>query len=53
MVALCQDKRVNLYSVLTGQLVESIDEPHSQPIVKVIEHQEKMRIMPVLMLYYF
>ena len=53
LVALCQDKRVNLYSVLTGQLVESIDEPHSQPIVKVIEHQEKRRIMTVMVLYYF
>ena len=52
LVALCQDKRVNLYSVLTGKLVASIDEPHSQPIVKVSEHQEKRRIMLVLMPYY-
>jgi len=36
LVALSQDKRVNLYSVLTGKLVASIEEPHSQPIVKVL-----------------
>ena len=35
LVALSQDKRVNLYSVLTGKLLASIEEPHSQPIVKV------------------
>jgi len=36
LVALSQDKRVNLYSVLTGKLLASIEEPHSQPIVKVL-----------------
>ena len=35
LVALSQDRRVNLYSVLTGQLLACIEEPHSQPIVKV------------------
>ena len=35
VVAISQEKRVNLYSVLNGQLVGSILEPHTQPIVKV------------------
>ena len=53
LVALSQDKRVNLYSVLTGKLVASIEEPHSQPIVKVFKQQREMTGMLVLMLYSF
>lgn len=37
LVALSQDKRVNLYTVMTGKLVACIEEPHSQPIVKVLK----------------
>jgi len=36
VVAIHQEKRVNLYSVLTGELVGSIQDPHTQPIVKVL-----------------
>ena len=35
MVALSQDRQVNLYSVLTGKLLASIEEPHTQSITKV------------------
>ena len=36
LVALSQDKLVNLYSVLTGALVASIEEPHTQTITRVL-----------------
>ena len=36
LVAVSQDKTVNLFSVLTGQMLAAIVEPHSQPIVKVL-----------------
>ena len=35
MVAISQDRLVNLYSVLTGKLLASIEEPHSQSVTKV------------------
>ena len=51
LVALSQDKRVNLYSVLTGKLLASIEEPHSQPIVKVIKQLKQMRTPHLTMLF--
>ena len=35
LVALSQDGRLRLYSVLTGDMAASIEEPHSQPITRV------------------
>ena len=35
LVALSQDGRLRLYSVLTGDMAAAIEEPHSQPITRV------------------
>ena len=35
MLALSQDRQVNLYSVLTGKLLAIIEDPHSLSITKV------------------
>ena len=49
VVAIHQEKRVNLYSVLTGELVGSIQDPHTQPIVKVCIKIHKWGILNAYM----